>query len=105
MGGAAAPASAPPATAVHPDPRIQVALQAMMNMGFSNDGGWLANLLRPRTGTSARCSTSSNRSRSRQWNVPGIPLDYFAVVLSAGHQFLYIYLGASIGRAPTLYCH
>merc|ERR1719350_1935505 len=29
--GAAAPASAPPATAVHPDPRIQVALQAMMN--------------------------------------------------------------------------
>merc|ERR1711962_1380322 len=30
--GAAAPASAPPATAVHPDPRIQVALQAMMNI-------------------------------------------------------------------------
>merc|ERR1712004_767439 len=51
---------------------------------------------RPRTGTSARCSTSSSRSRSRQRNLPGIPLGCFAVVLSAGNQSLYI-LGPALG--------
>merc|ERR1712211_223355 len=56
---------------------------------------------RPRTGTSARCSTFSSRSRSGQRNVPGIPLGCFAVVLSAGNPIL-IFLGSSIGRASTL---
>ncbi|XP_055303023.1 protein ref(2)P-like [Sitodiplosis mosellana] len=35
----------PPPTPMHPDARVNEALTAMMAMGFSNEGGWLSQLL------------------------------------------------------------
>nr|ACO15675.1 Sequestosome-1 [Caligus clemensi] len=34
----------------HSDPRVEVARQAMMNMGFTDDGGWLTKLLEAKNG-------------------------------------------------------
>lgn len=44
------PELTPTMMAEHSDPNVRAALHVMMNMGFTNDGGWLTNLLEAKKG-------------------------------------------------------
>jgi len=48
----------------HPDPKINDALQAMLNMGFTNDAGWLTNLLVAKQGDIGNTLDVLKRSRN-----------------------------------------